>query len=131
MATTRLELPDGQWVDIKATLKVKDRRDIHSYSVDGMSTDGKTYRFNVVNHQIGSAAARIVKWQLAGVKAFPVAASFTEKVAAIADLDEDVFEVITAALNAHDKAADAEAESEKNGTADGGTGSDPTSPSAD
>lgn len=131
MATTRLTLPDDQWLDIKESLKVKDRRDIHSYSVDGMSTDGKTYRFNVVNHQIASAASRIVRWSLADVKAYPVAASFADRVAVIVELDEDIFEVITTALQAHDKAEDADKEQEKNAIADGEIDSDPTSPSAE
>ena len=48
----RLDLPDGQWIDVKDKLQVRDKRDVHTYSVDGVSSDGKTYRFNVVKHQI-------------------------------------------------------------------------------
>ena len=60
----RLDLPDGQWIDVKDKLQVRDKRDVHSYSVDGVSSDGKTYRFNVVKHQIASAAVRITGWSL-------------------------------------------------------------------
>jgi phenylacetate-coenzyme A ligase PaaK-like adenylate-forming protein len=118
MSTTRLALTEDRWIDVKDSLKVKDRRDIHTYSVDGMSTDGQTYRFNVVKHGIAQAAARITACSIPGVK-WPVAGDFKAKVAVIEDLDETVFEAITLALNTADAAQREEDAEAKNATADG------------
>jgi hypothetical protein len=100
----RLTIGDGQWMDVKAKLKVRDTRMIHSYSVDGMSSDGKTYRFNIVKHGIATAAARITFWD--GFKdddgkpiPYPAGKSFEDRIATIESLDEDDFGSITKAMN--------------------------------
>lgn len=118
----RLTLPDGQWIDIKEKLKVRDSRQVHEYSVDGMSSDGKTYRFNVVKHAIATAAVRILNW--AGFKdddgkPLPYAPGkpFDERVAVIESLDEDVFQEINKTIGAHFGAKDEEPE--KNAQTDG------------
>ena len=131
---TRLPLSDGQFVDVKEKLRVRDKREVHTYSVDGVSSDGQTYRFNVVKHQIATAAVRIVNWLIKGEDGkptpFPVGkATVKEKIEAIENLDEDVFEEITKAVNDFEKSLDTEAEEEKNETSDGETTSEPSSPS--
>jgi hypothetical protein len=113
----RLIVSDTEWIDVRSHLKVRDRRDIHTHSVDGMATDGLTYRFNVVKHQIASAAVRIGAWSLP----LPWPTTFKDRVAAIEDLDEDVFGRISKALEAFEAAHRAEEEQAKNATADGGT----------
>jgi hypothetical protein len=110
----RLDLPDGQWIDVKDKLKVKDKRDVHTYSVDGVSSDGKTYRFNVVNHQIATAAVRITGWSLPTEYPNGRRSTTADRIAVINDLDEDVFDDITKALDTFDKAATAAEEAEKN-----------------
>ena len=115
----RLELPDGQWIDVKDKLQVRDKRDVHSYSVDGVSSDGKTYRFNVVKHQIASAAVRITGWSMPEMFPAGKRATTADRIAVIEGLDEDVFDAITTALDAHDKAVAAEADAEKNEIAAG------------
>jgi hypothetical protein len=127
-AHTRLTLPNDGFVLVKDKLKVQDKEDIHSYSVDGMATDGRTYRFNVVKHQVATAAARILDWSLE--PAWKPRALFKDRTAAIRNLDEDVFESIAEALSAHDKARDEAEADAKNATADGETDSAATSPSA-
>lgn len=126
----RLDLANGQWIDIKDKLQVKDKRDVHSYSVDGVSSDGKTYRFNVVKHQIASAAVRITGWSLTDEYPRGKRAATADRITAIESLDEDVFDEITAKLDEFDKAASREADEEKNETPAGVTGSEPITPSA-
>ena len=139
---TRLELTDTQWIDVKDKLKVRDKRDVHSYSVDGVSSDGLTYRFNVVKHQIATAAVRITNWSLLDDghttrdgKPQPIAwpvgkASFKERVDAIENLDEEQFDGIVKVLNKHVKDVDAEADDEKKEIPDGEIVSGPSLPSA-
>ena len=133
---TRLHLSDGQWIDVKDVLKMRDKRDQHSYSVDGMSTDGTTYRFNVVKHTIATAAIRIRNWS---VKAsddlgkplrWPSGKSFKERVEIVESLDEDTFEEISTAIRGHETALTEASEAAKKPTPTGATDSTATSPSA-
>jgi hypothetical protein len=106
MSRTRLTLPGGQWIDVKDKLKVRDTRQIHSHSVDGMSADGQTYRFNVAKHAIATAATRITNWGgFVGDdgKPLPYAPGkpFDERVDVIESLDDDVFQEISKTLNGH------------------------------
>ncbi len=131
----RLELADGKFLVVKDKLRVRDKREVHTYSVDGVSSDGQTYRFNVVKHQIANAAVRIVHWE--GFKGddgkaipYPVGkATVKEKIEAIENLDEDVFEEVTKALSDFEKANEEEADAEKNEIPDGETTSSPSSQS--
>jgi hypothetical protein len=127
-ATTRLELSAGGYIVVRDKLKVQDKEDIHSYSVDGMATDGRTYRFNVVKHQVATVAARLAEWSLE--PAWKPQSPFKDRTAAIRRLDEDQFEPIAEALAAHDKARDEAEADAKNATADGEIDSAATSPSA-
>ena len=138
---TRLELPNNQWIEVKDKLKVRDKRDVHSYSVDGMATDGLTYRFNVVKHQIATAAVRIIRWSLQDDGSmhkdgqpkpieWPNGQPFKARVEAIEGLDEEAFEEITEALNKHLRVVEAADEDAKKEIPAGETTSTPSSPSA-
>ncbi len=131
---TRLTLKNGQWFDVKDKLKVRDKREVHTYAVDGVAADRQTYRFNVVKHQIANAAVRILNWDLKDEDGKPVAwaagKSVADRIAVIEGLDESVFEELTDVLNAHLEAVDAASVAEKNATADGASESGTTSPSA-
>lgn len=118
----RLELPGGQWIDVKDKLQVRDKRDVHTFSVDGVSSDGKTYRFNVVKHQIATAAVRIQGWSLPAAYPNGKRSTTADKIAVIEDLDEDIFDAITTAIGTFTKAADDEADAEKNATPAGAIG---------
>jgi hypothetical protein len=138
---TRLTLPSGAWIDVKDRLRVRDTREVHTHAVDGVSSDGATYRLNMIKHQIATAAVRIMNWSVMDdgtshksgepqLIPWPVGKSpFKERVEVIEGLDEDAFDEITKALNAHLKKIDADAVTEKNATADGETDSGQTSPS--
>lgn len=131
---TRLSLSDGQFVDVKDKLRVRDKREVHTFSVDGVSSDGQTYRFNVVKHQIANAAVRILNWLIKDEDGKPIPypvgkSTVKERIEAIENLDEDVFEEVTKALHEFEKESDEEAEEEKNETPAGETTSDQNSPS--
>ena len=138
---TRLTLKSGAWIDVKDKLQVRDTREVHTHSVDGVSSDGQTYRFNVVKHQIATAAVRILNWSVMDdgslhkdrqPKLIPWPqgkAPFKERVEVIENLDAEAFEEVTDAINAHFKALDAAAVTEKNATQDGEIDSGETSPS--
>lgn len=131
---TRLTLGNGTWIDVKDSQKVRDRKEIHSYSVDGVATDQQTYRFNIVKHQIATAASRILNWNVPDEDGKPVpwpaGRPFKDRIAVIEGLDEKVFEDITEAINKHIELLDAAAVAEKNAMADGVTDSVTSSPSA-
>ena len=106
MARVRLTVSDGCWIDVKEKLKVRDGRQIHSHSVDGMSSDGKTYRFNVVKHAIATAAVRVLNWggytdDNGKPLVYPAGKPFEERVDVIESLDEDVFQELSKVLNEH------------------------------
>ena len=130
---TRLTLPNGQWFDVKDRLKVRDKKEIHGYSVEGVATDGLTYRFSVVKHQIASAAVRITNWSLVDEAGkaivYPSGRPFKDRVTVIEDLDEAAFEAVTDMLNEHVKVVEGESADEKKETPDGETPSGPSSPS--
>lgn len=128
---TRLHLADGHWVDVKDKLKVYDREEVHSYSVDGMATDGRTYRFNIVKHQTATAAVRILNWSLTSEDGKPIAwvalAPFADRIAIIRHLDDGQFEEVNRAIQKHleatrtppPAAATADGGQEKNAQPDG------------
>ena len=122
-----LTLASGKSFTVRDRLKVRDKREIHTYAVDGVAADRQTYRFNVVKHQIATAAARIMNWDLVDDLGkeipWPTAKPFRDRIDAIESLDEKVFEELTDVLNAHLEALEAEQEKEKNDSQSGETGS--------
>ena len=131
---TRLALPDDQWVDVKDKLKVKDKGDQHAYSVDGVATDGQSFRLNGVRYGIATAAIRIVNWSVRDEFGKPIywpsGKSFKDRVAIIEGLDEDVFDGIFKAISDHVTAVEEAADAAKKSTPDGVTDSGPSSSSA-
>ena len=117
---TRLQLSNGQWVDVKDTLKVRDKRHVSDYALKGVASDGKSINFDPYRHQIATAAVRILNWSVLDDREKPIVwpsgKSFDERVAAIEGLDEDTLDVISEAINAHFRPAAPEEEPAKNET---------------
>lgn len=133
MSITRLELPNGEWIDVKDRQTAGDEANVNSYSNEGISADGN--RYNVVRHRIGTAAVRIKAWSLTNdegkVIAWPgPASSFRERCAVIEKLYEEQNDLIGAAISKHLAALAAARAEEKKETTVGETGSAPSSPSA-
>jgi hypothetical protein len=131
---TRINLSNGFWIDVKDVESMQDREDVHSYAVDGISADRKTLLFNVVKHQIATVAARVKNWSVEDgdgkVIPWPHGKPFADRVKVVKSLDGLAFDVVSDELVAHLNALDAAREKAKNGTADGGTDSASSSPSA-
>ncbi len=139
---TRLTLKNGSFIDVKDKLRVRDTREVHTHSVEGVSSDGLTYRFNGVKHQIATAAVRITNWSVMDdgsmhkdkepkLIPWPTGKSpFKERVEIIENLDADAFDEIMTAIGVHIAKVDAASVAEKNEIADGETASAQTSPSA-
>lgn len=119
--SVRVTLSGDGWLDLKERLKVKDKRAVLGFAVDGFSADGKDYKFNVLAHQVGNAAVRITNWSIPGAKPYPIAASFEQRTAAIDDLYADVFDEVMAAVTKFEADQAQKDDAEKNATADGGT----------
>lgn len=120
---TRLDLADGQWIDVREKLKVRDKAFINAYSVRGLSEE-RMVGFNVVNYNIAHAAVRITAWAIKDDKGRDIAypgstVSPEERAKAICALDEDIFEPIADAIDAYVKSK--ALVTEKNETADGVT----------
>ena len=134
---TRLDLPNGQWIDVKDKLNMQDVEDKNLYSSDGVSADGQTMRFSVIRHSVATAAIYIKNWSdgLTDENGKPVRwplekPSFRDRTQTIKKLDQDVFESLFTALRKHAKEADEVDQDAKKDTSGGETGSGPTSPSA-
>lgn len=120
----RLDLPDGQWIEVKDKQKAGDRKNILGYASNGISSDGK-YDFNVTAHQIATAAVRIVNWSVKGEDGKPImwpsGQPFSTRAKVVADLDEDTFDAISSALNEHLRALEAADADAKKDTGTGET----------
>ena len=131
---TRLTLKNGQWIDVKDMMKVRDTEFVHTFAYQGISNDGKTIHYNIIKHQISTLAVRTLNWSVTDedgkVIHWPVGKSpHKERVEIIENLDARVFEEVSDLLAAHIKTIEPSV-TEKNATADGETDSIPTSPSA-
>jgi hypothetical protein len=60
---TRLELPDGQWIEIKDDLTVADDDFRCEKSMNGVNSDGRM-GYNPVRHNAARGATRILRWSI-------------------------------------------------------------------
>jgi hypothetical protein len=132
---TRLTLKKtNEWIDVKDQQTVRDEKDVHTYSNDGLSADGQSTKYNIVKHRIATAAVRIKNWSVENgdgkVIHWPgVGSSFKERVDVIESLYEKQLDRISEAITAHLNALAKAEDEEKKETPDGGTDSGPSSPS--
>jgi hypothetical protein len=119
----RITLGEG-WIEVRETLKYRDTRKVAAFTVQaapGENTPSACFPY----YRMARAAARLVNWNLPGVKtSFPVGehATFEAKIAALDELSEELGEaVVTAAVKYDDEQTAAKGVAEKNETADGVT----------
>lgn len=110
---TRLDLPKGQWIEVKEEMTVADDDFKFGYASDGINQDGRV-NFNVVRHNVARAAVRIVatslddKWPKAGPDVR------RQRAMRVHALSSKVFDGIVKALDAYEQSlAEQEAEAEK------------------
>lgn len=126
--TVKLDLSDGDWIEVKRTLTVGEERDLVSLAVRGYRPDG-TADLDTRLLSFLSAATYLKAWSLIGMDGMPIpwmpGASVTARVDVLRTLDTATMTEIDAAISAHREAV----ATAKNAHS-GGTGTDQTSPSA-
>jgi hypothetical protein len=124
----RLELSDGDWIDVRRVLTVGEDRDLVSLAVRGYRPDG-TADLDTKLLSFLAAATYITGWSLVGVDGLPIPwvvnASVTKRVEVLRTLDSATMREIDEAIDAH-RMREATAKNAHSG--DSGTGT--TSPSA-
>jgi hypothetical protein len=116
----RLELPRGQWLDVKDDVRAKDKRDSYEYSGLKAGSDGSRNQdiAALQRHQAGSAAIWISSWSIiADGKAahWPGdRATFKNRVDAVWDLPGRTFDMVVTAVQNYMNAIDNEEVAEKN-----------------
>jgi hypothetical protein len=130
---TRLDLSNGEWIEVKDQQTVRDEKEVHTYSNDGMAAD--SYKYNIVKHRIATAAVRIKKWSVTNDEGKVIpwpgpGSTFKERIEVIENLYEKQGDMISAAITKHLNALLAAEAAEKKETQDGATDSGQSSPSA-
>ena len=122
----RLELPNGQWLDVKDDVRVRDKRDAFEYSKIELGDDGKIHSVEQLQrHQVSLAAIWIAAWSLivdGKAAQWPgERATFKNRISALEDLPGRLFDLVTDAVMAYVNARDADVVTEKNETPAGAT----------
>lgn len=124
----RLDLSDGDWIDVRRVLTVGEERDLVSLAVRGYRADG-TAELDVKLLSFLAAATYITAWSLVGMDGLPLPwvgnAKVQQRVDVLRGLDTATMLEIDAAITAHRDAV----ANDPNGSG-GGTGTGKTSPSA-
>jgi len=106
--TIRLELSDGDWIEVKERLTYGEQQRLGSGAFEKVSrsSDGSDieFRMNMERYSILRMSTWIVDWSFTDERGKPVAVSQS----AIAALDPDTADEIDAALTAHIEALEAE-----------------------
>ena len=112
--TVTVQLPEGQWIEVKKRLTVGESRKVMGSMVAEIRADGRmTPNFEQAGK--GEVLAYLVDWSLtdeAG-KRVPIDTD-AKKAAAIDNMSEEYFKILSQAIEAHVAAMDAERVAEKN-----------------
>lgn len=114
--TVRLELKDGQWIDViaKDDLTGTDDEQMLEYASRGLTTDGKNYDLNSAKYVTSVIAHRVKAWHLNGAGPFPgVGSKIGDKRQAARDLKNRTRQAIMDAIGTHDEAAEKEAQGDQ------------------
>ena len=126
--TVRLDLSDGDWIEVRRVLTVGEERDLVSLAVRGYRPDGTADLDTKMLSFLG-AATYITAWSLMGVDGMPIPwmtnAPMGKRVEMLRTLDSPTMSEIDEALAAH-RVAEATAKNADSG----GSGTSTTSPSA-
>jgi len=128
-SVARLELSDGDWIEVRRALTVGEERDLVALAVRGFRPDG-TAELDTKKLWFLAAATYLVGWSLADVNTgLPIpwitSASIEKRVDVLRALDADTMREIDEAITKHREGLAADPN-----TSGGGSGSGQTSPSA-
>lgn len=97
----RIDLTDGDWIEIKDRLTVGERKGILSKAArGGFSSDGQRVHLDATEAQFARVEAWLVDWSFKGLDDKPMKLSGT----AIRALDNESFTEIEEALDKHEEA---------------------------
>lgn len=100
----RIDLSDGDWIEVKRRLNVGERRGIISSAAKGgVSSDGQRVHIDANEMAFARVATWLLDWSFVGLDDKPMKLSLS----AIRNLDPDTFGEIETALDAHEEAQDA------------------------
>ncbi len=118
----RLELSDGEWVDVKQELNAGESRRVFARLVKTMHFNEKA---EIDPEQVGlsKVVEFIVGWSLTDADGRPVPVSE----AAISNMDGETYAEIVAAIDKHEEAGDKAREERKNAKGDGTKSSETSS----
>jgi len=127
--TVRLDLPGGEWLEVKRVLSIGEKHASFGKVVREMRKDG-SYAPDFERLAKAEVLSYLVAWSLRDDEGRPVRIDTeAQLLAALNNLSEDGFAVISEAIGAHVKAMDAARDAEKNATG-GERASSTISPSA-
>jgi hypothetical protein len=127
-STKTLDLPDGEWIEVREELSVGEQRKAYTAAVKGSTKteDGTRTEYDAQRLSFALVVAYLVSWSVRDGKGQPVDITTLDKRrAAIEALDEESFNVIEAAIDAHV----AEVTAAKKMTSEAASNSSATSPS--
>lgn len=97
----RLSLSDGDWIEVKRTLTVGERRHILSRAAKGgVSTDGKVVHLDANEMAFARVESWLVDWSFTGFDDKPMKLDASS----LRNLDAESFREIELALDAHEEA---------------------------
>lgn len=100
----RLDLSDGDWIEVKRRLNVAERRSITSRAAKGgVSTDSTRVFVDANEMEFAKVEAWVLDWSFVGADEKPV--KFSAE--AVRALDPNTFAEIIDAIDAHEKAEEA------------------------
>jgi len=112
--SVRLELPGGEWVEVKRRLNAGEARRVFSRMVKSMAI-GEKAELDPMEVGRSQAVEYLLDWSFEDL---PIAdKSPQDKSAALDAMDLETFNDVVKACGDHEKAMDAERAKEKNGTA--------------
>jgi hypothetical protein len=119
---TRLELPKGQWIEVRDRLNVGHTEDRIGYAAAGVSSDGEDFRWNMARYRTATAAIFILNWsegvvdELGKPVGWAAGKSFKDRCTAVKRIDAVFFDHIAKALEAHERTSEEDVVTEKNET---------------
>lgn len=107
--TVTIQLSEGYWIEVKKRLSVGEERYVMAQALGAVNVQDGTRKPNLEVLGMGEVAAYLVDWNFTDVKGKPVPIdSEAAKLAAIKGLDDETYDEIDKAIDAHKAAMERE-----------------------
>lgn len=111
--TVRIDLGDGQWIEVKAELTKGERDKANAFMYRESVTEGKAVAVDIERMPKAEAMAYLVDWSLTRNGQKVSIDSDADRLAALDKMSEAAFEVVSSAIKAHVEKAEADRPSKK------------------